>query len=391
LTSSAHLPKFFITHSWRDNKFAKRLTDDLRAKGLQGFFDVYSIQPGDNIPSRISQGLEDCDVYIPILSEAAFSSPWCEWELGAAIQLRNTRGRMGRPRIIPVLIDHCEEKVPAILRPIAYVDFSDNYAQGLAKLVVRGMGVGNREAHAFQEPQPKRATLANANTILSQSGAHPLALIATIAVVVVSVVFGTLLVGGNLTTAVNPLTVQAQTSTSSSAVSQATPRTSATIASSKSSSASSALVILPTSIPTVPPPAPPASIDNPACPEPQFTGISFPMNGNVVSDIVAVRGNVVVHPFAQPYRYSLFYRPGIVREAIDSAADAQVPLSETSPNGRNIPIKVVVFQPFDAPINNDVLSSWDTRKLASGWYSLRLWSKDRGGNFMGCDVHVFVR
>lgn len=61
-------PKFFITHSWKDIEFARRLSDNLHASGLKGFFDIYSIKPGDDIAARINKGLEECDVYIPILS-----------------------------------------------------------------------------------------------------------------------------------------------------------------------------------------------------------------------------------------------------------------------------------------------------------------------------------
>jgi TIR domain. len=76
-------PKFFITHSWKDIEFARRLTDDLSARGLDGFFDAYSIQPGDNIPERIARGLETCDVYVPMLSPTAVASRWSELEINS--------------------------------------------------------------------------------------------------------------------------------------------------------------------------------------------------------------------------------------------------------------------------------------------------------------------
>lgn len=119
--------------------------------------------------------------------------------------------------------------------------------------------------------------------------------------------------------------------------------------------------------------------------------LTSPVNESGVSGVVQVRGSVIVPSSAQPYRYSLFYRPGIVREAMNATADAQVPVNPNSPNGKNIPIQVVYFQPFDGPIVDDILGTWDTTKLSGGWYSLRLWNKDRGGNYMGCDVYVYVR
>ncbi len=98
--------KYFITHSWRDNAFAQELANDLRRFGLDGFFDMYSIKHGDD-PDHIIQGLEACDVYVPILSHAALESPWCKYEINLAITLRNRRDRVARPEIAPVLVEHC--------------------------------------------------------------------------------------------------------------------------------------------------------------------------------------------------------------------------------------------------------------------------------------------
>jgi hypothetical protein len=113
-------PKFFITHSHNDNEFARQLCDDLRARGLEGFFDVYSLRAGDDIAARIARGLEECDVYIPVLSPAALKSPWCELEINAAINLSMQRKRQGRPKIIPVIAQECE--VPTLLGHRLYIN-----------------------------------------------------------------------------------------------------------------------------------------------------------------------------------------------------------------------------------------------------------------------------
>ena len=91
--------RFFITHSWHDNKFARRLADDLRACGFGGFLDIYSVKAGDDIPREINRGLEACDIYIPILSFESLKSKWCEHEIDAALALSNDPERSGRPRI----------------------------------------------------------------------------------------------------------------------------------------------------------------------------------------------------------------------------------------------------------------------------------------------------
>ncbi len=142
-------PKFFITHSWKDIEFAKRLTDDLRRHGLEGFFDAYSIRPGDDIAGRVARGLEECDVYVPLLSPAAVESKWCELEINAAINLSLEQGRDGRPRIIPVVVAPC--KLPTLLRGRLYINFHQRY-DGALKQLLAEFGV------TVQPPAPSQPT-----------------------------------------------------------------------------------------------------------------------------------------------------------------------------------------------------------------------------------------
>jgi sulfatase modifying factor 1 len=143
------MTKFFITHSWNDIEFAKRLCDDLRKYGLDGFFDAYSIRPGDDIAGRIARGLDECDVYLPLLSHAAVQSKWCELEINAAINLSLEEGRNGRPRIIPLIIAPC--KLPTLLRGRLYISFHQRYDDALKQLLAE-FGV------TVQPPAPAHPT-----------------------------------------------------------------------------------------------------------------------------------------------------------------------------------------------------------------------------------------
>ena len=149
--------RFFITHSSKDTDFARRLSDDLHSSGLDGFFDMYSIQPGDDFVARINKGLEECDVYVPILSHAALESPWCTEEINAAIALSNQPSRQGRPRIISVLIEDCVEDIPPLLRNRLYIDFTKAHLSALRKLLEKGFGIDPatsiRQASMFSGPR----------------------------------------------------------------------------------------------------------------------------------------------------------------------------------------------------------------------------------------------
>ncbi len=135
------MTKFFITHSWKDIEFARKLCDDLSAHNLDGFFDAYSIKPGDMVAAEIQRGLEACDVYVPILSYASLASPWCEEEINAAITLGKMPGRNGRPRIIPLLIENCQDKMPVFLHSRLYIVFLNRYDDALKELLTKGLGV----------------------------------------------------------------------------------------------------------------------------------------------------------------------------------------------------------------------------------------------------------
>ena len=144
--------KFFITHSWDDIDFARRLCDDLRANGLDGFFDERSIRPGESIPKRIERGLEECDIYIPVFSPAALKSPWCDWEIDMAIMMN--REHRGRPLIIPVIAEKCS--LPRRLRHLLYVDFVNRYDDALNDLLTKGLGIS---------PKPRALAPLSATTV----------------------------------------------------------------------------------------------------------------------------------------------------------------------------------------------------------------------------------
>ena len=137
--------KLFITHSHADNAFTERLYADLHAHGLSGFLDVHSLKGGDRIAEEISEGLEECDVYIPVLSLAALKSPWCREEIFGAVTLSNSPGREGRPKIVSVLIEDCHNKLPVPLKTRLYFNFAGRYDEAFKELLARGLDLGTPE------------------------------------------------------------------------------------------------------------------------------------------------------------------------------------------------------------------------------------------------------
>ncbi len=134
--------KIFLTYSHDDSELSTRLVRDLRKFGLEAFFDVESIKGGDRIAEKISEGLANCDVYIPILSFKALESLWCRDEINAAIALSNDSTRNGRPKIMSVLAEDCRSAMWPLLRGRLYFRFEGRYEAALKELVERGLGLG---------------------------------------------------------------------------------------------------------------------------------------------------------------------------------------------------------------------------------------------------------
>lgn len=136
---ASHHTKIFITHSHQDNEFGERLNIDLRAHGFDCFFDITSLKGGERIAEKISRALEECDVYLPILSSAALRSPWCREEIFDAVTLSNSPGRDSRPRIVPVLVEECESELPVPLKARLYFKFTGRYEDAFMQLLERGL------------------------------------------------------------------------------------------------------------------------------------------------------------------------------------------------------------------------------------------------------------
>ncbi|MEM8780739.1 MAG: toll/interleukin-1 receptor domain-containing protein [Cyanobacteria bacterium P01_G01_bin.49] len=122
--------KVFISHSSKDKVFARWISTDLKAAGHTPWFDEWDISVGESIPQKISQGIEEADFVIVILSEDAINSHWVEREWQAKywdeVQKRTIQ-------VLPVLYQDCE--LPALLKTKRYADFRHNYNIGLEDIL----------------------------------------------------------------------------------------------------------------------------------------------------------------------------------------------------------------------------------------------------------------
>lgn len=121
--------RIFLSHASSDKVFVKGLAVDLSALGYRPWLDEWEILGGESIPSRISEGIDEADFVIVVLSSASIASRWVENEWQAKYWKEISAKRIS---IIPILLNDCE--IPTLLAARKYVDFRDDYAVAIEAL-----------------------------------------------------------------------------------------------------------------------------------------------------------------------------------------------------------------------------------------------------------------
>jgi hypothetical protein len=92
----------FISYSHKDDDFAKRLHNDLQAKGVRCWFAPHDMKIGDKIRPTIDDSIRLHDKLLLILSEHSVESDWVEHEVEHALDLERERKKTS---LFPVKID----------------------------------------------------------------------------------------------------------------------------------------------------------------------------------------------------------------------------------------------------------------------------------------------
>lgn len=122
--------KIFISHSSKDKAFAKILCMDLEANGYIPWLDEWDIKVGESIPEKISNGLQEADFIIVILSENSVASKWVEREWQTKYWNEIDKGCIN---VLPLLLKDC--KIPELLKTKKYADFRGDFNFGLSELL----------------------------------------------------------------------------------------------------------------------------------------------------------------------------------------------------------------------------------------------------------------
>ena len=106
--SPINLYPVFLSHTWENKAFARKLYEALINKNVQVWFDEKKMKPGDIIRSRIDKGINTYDKMILVCSREALNSWWIGEELEGIYEkerrLQEKRGKAFN-LLIPITID----------------------------------------------------------------------------------------------------------------------------------------------------------------------------------------------------------------------------------------------------------------------------------------------
>lgn len=129
-------PVVFLCHASDDKPLVERLATDLRAHGIDVFYDRWEIRAGDSLRQKIDEGLGRCTHFVAVLSTVSIRKPWVNAEMDAGFVQRLE----GEVTFIPLRLGLRPEDLPPLLRGI-HSPSIDDYEKGVAALAADIHGV----------------------------------------------------------------------------------------------------------------------------------------------------------------------------------------------------------------------------------------------------------
>lgn len=128
---SGMIPKVFISYSSKDKKYADRLAELLKKRGVITWYDKNEILAGHSIADKVYKGIRDSDYLAIILTQNSVESKWVKHELNSA-KVKEIQGDK-EVVILPLLFEDCD--IPTILGDKLYANFIDSFNDGFMEMM----------------------------------------------------------------------------------------------------------------------------------------------------------------------------------------------------------------------------------------------------------------
>ncbi len=123
------MASIFLCHSSIDKPFVEKLARDLKAIGVEVWFDKWEIKIGDTLLWKIDEGIQNHDYMGVVLSPESVSSAWVKTEISSAWAKQMASQQNV---VLPILYRTCA--MPLFLQAIKYADFTADYQYGINEL-----------------------------------------------------------------------------------------------------------------------------------------------------------------------------------------------------------------------------------------------------------------
>jgi hypothetical protein len=122
-------PDLFLSHSSRDKAVVRQLAEDLSFLEVDSWLDEWELQAGDSLYDVITTAMEKSGYVAVVLGDNYADSRWARDELKQALARER---RQGQGVVLPFIFGM--DQMPAFLEDKVYVDFRNNYFEGVTRV-----------------------------------------------------------------------------------------------------------------------------------------------------------------------------------------------------------------------------------------------------------------
>jgi hypothetical protein len=136
------MTQVFISYSRKDLAFVERLAEDLKAAGLEVWYDLSGLDGGTRWGREIQSAIQQSQIFVVVLSPNSIDSEWVEKEFMYANSLKR--------KIIPLLLQPCETHMWFI--NLHFIDVQGVNYDSHFWVILKAMGVKAGDAAAQRKP-----------------------------------------------------------------------------------------------------------------------------------------------------------------------------------------------------------------------------------------------
>lgn len=167
-------PKVFISysHDSAEHKgWVLEFATTLRNRGIDAVLDQWDLKPGMDLPQFMEQNLESCDFAIMVCTKKYVDK--ANAGVGGVgyekmIMTASSLTKISDNKVIPIIRENCDKKVPTFLRSKLYIDFTkdDDVEYSLDELLRHLLDaplfvkpdIGKNPFHAMEKARPDRTS-----------------------------------------------------------------------------------------------------------------------------------------------------------------------------------------------------------------------------------------